>query len=50
MTAMLNSYVSFVKIRNPEPIENINLNKLLKDLISKNIDLKIKITDFLEII
>ncbi|MDC0057657.1 ATP-binding protein [Pelagibacteraceae bacterium] len=39
MTAMLDSYVSFVRSEAPEPIENINLNKLLKDII-KNIDLK----------
>jgi two-component system, OmpR family, osmolarity sensor histidine kinase EnvZ len=38
MTAMLNSYVSFVRSEAPELIENINLNKLLKDLI-KNINL-----------
>jgi len=37
MTAMLDSYVSFVRSETPEPIENINLNKLLKDII-KNID------------
>jgi len=34
MTAMLDSYVSFVRSETPEPIENINLNKLLKDIIS----------------
>lgn len=38
MTAMLDSYVSFVRLEAPEPIENININKLLKDII-KNIDL-----------
>ena len=38
MTAMLDSYVSFVRSEAPEPIENINLNKLVKDII-KNIDL-----------
>ena len=27
MTAMLDSYVSFVRSETPEPIENINLNK-----------------------
>ena len=37
MTAMLDSYVSFVRSETPEPIENINLNKLIKDII-KNID------------
>ena len=34
MTAMLDSYVSFVRSEAPEPIENINLNKLLKEIIS----------------
>ena len=37
MTAMLNSYVSFVRSEAPEPIETINLNKFLKEIIS-NID------------
>ena len=37
MTAMLNSYVSFVRSEAPEPIENINLNKFLKE-IAKNIE------------
>ena len=36
MTAMLDSYVSFVRSEAPEPIESINLNKLLKEII-KNI-------------
>ena len=39
MTAMLDSYVSFVRSEAPEPIENINLNKLLREII-KNIDNK----------
>ncbi len=39
MTAMLDSYVSFVRSEAPEPIENININKLVQDII-KNIDLK----------
>ena len=39
MTAMLGSYVSFVRSEAPEPIENININKLVQDII-KNIDLK----------
>ncbi|MBD1147989.1 HAMP domain-containing protein [Pelagibacterales bacterium SAG-MED31] len=39
MTAMLDSYVSFVRSEAPEPIENININRLLRDII-KNIDLK----------
>jgi two-component system, OmpR family, osmolarity sensor histidine kinase EnvZ len=33
MTAMLDSYVSFVRSEAPEPIENINLNKFLKEII-----------------
>ncbi len=37
MTAMLDSYVSFVKTESPETIENIILNDLIKDCI-KNID------------
>ena len=47
MTAMLDSYVSFVRSEAPEPIENIIINKLLKDII-KNVDLnkyKIKFTE-----
>ncbi len=39
MTAMLDSYVSFVRSETPEPIENINLNKFLKEII-RNIDKK----------
>ena len=39
MTAMLDSYVSFVRSEAPEPIENIIINKLVKDII-KNVDLK----------
>ncbi len=38
MTAMLDSYVSFVRSEAPEPIENIIINKLVKDII-KNVDL-----------
>lgn len=37
MTAMLDSYVSFVRSEAPEPLENINLNNLIKEII-KNID------------
>ncbi len=33
MTAMLDSYVSFVRSEAPEPIENINLNIFLKEII-----------------
>ena len=47
MTAMLDSYVSFVRSEAPEPIENININKLLKDII-KNIDLNNFKLKFLE--
>ena len=47
MTAMLNSYVSFVRSETPEPIENINLNNLLKEII-KNIDFKQNNINFLE--
>ncbi len=39
MTAMLDSYVSFVKTESPETIENISLNEVIKDCI-KNIDKK----------
>ncbi len=37
MTAMLDSYVSFVKTESPEPIENIIINDLIKECI-KNLD------------
>lgn len=47
MTAMLDSYVSFVRSEAPEPIENININKLLKDII-KNINLNNYKLKFLE--
>ena len=47
MTAMLDSYVSFVRSKTPEPIENINLNKLLKETI-KNINLKKNNISFIE--
>ncbi len=47
MTAMLDSYVSFVRSEAPEPIENINLNKLLKEII-KNIDFKKHKISFIE--
>tara|TARA_B100000965_G_C19373738_1_gene661546 strand:- start:9 stop:785 length:777 start_codon:yes stop_codon:yes gene_type:complete len=39
MSAMLDSYVSFVKTESTETIENININDLIKDCI-KNIDEK----------
>ncbi len=37
MTAMLDSYVSFVKTESPETIENITINDLIKDCI-KNLN------------
>ncbi len=43
MTAMLDSYVSFVRSEAPEPIENINLNKFLKEIINNVIKEKFKI-------
>ena len=43
MTAMLDSYVSFVRSEAPEPIENINLNKFLKEIISNINKEKIKV-------
>ena len=39
MTAMLDSYVSFVKTESPETIENITINELVKDCI-KSLDQK----------
>jgi two-component system osmolarity sensor histidine kinase EnvZ len=36
MTAMLDSYVSFVRSEAPEPIENLNLNKFLSEIINNN--------------
>ena len=44
MTAMLNSYVSFVRGEAPETIENINLNNLLKNICNSNISNKHAIT------
>ena len=43
MTAMLDSYVSFVRSEAPEPIESINLNKFLKEIINNVSKEKIKI-------
>ena len=37
MTAMLDSYVSFVRSEAPEPIENINVNSIIKETL-KNLD------------
>ena len=36
MTAMLDSYVSFVRSEAPEPIESIELNKFLKEIIQNS--------------
>jgi two-component system, OmpR family, osmolarity sensor histidine kinase EnvZ len=44
MTAMLDSYVSFVRSEAPEPIENINLNKFLKEIINIVSNEKFKIS------
>ena len=35
ITAMLDSYVSFVKTESPETIENININDVIKDCVKK---------------
>jgi two-component system, OmpR family, osmolarity sensor histidine kinase EnvZ len=43
MTAMLDSYVNFVRSEAPEPIENINLNKFLKEIINNASNTKFKI-------
>ena len=44
MTAMLDSYVSFVKTESPEPIESIILNEIIHEIIknvnNKNIEIK----------
>ena len=47
MTAMLNSYVNFVKGETPEPIENIDLNNLINTISKSNSspDLNITIND-----
>tara|TARA_Y100000768_G_C23849423_1_gene620218 strand:- start:303 stop:905 length:603 start_codon:yes stop_codon:yes gene_type:complete len=45
MTAMLNSYVSFVKGETTETIENIKLNDLIRKICLSNKSEKIKITD-----
>ncbi len=37
MTAMLDSYVSFVRTEAPEPIENLSINEIIKDIF-KNIN------------
>ena len=47
MTAMLNSYVSFVRGETPETIENIDLNNLIKNLCNQQILLSIKLIRYL---
>ena len=44
MTAMLDSYVSFVKSETPEPIEQISINNILKENIKNIDDLKCNIS------
>ena len=45
MTAMLNSYVNFVKGETPETIENINLNNLITNICKSNSSPELKITE-----
>ena len=45
MTAMLDSYVSFVRGESPENIERINLNDLIKNISASNISETHKITE-----
>ena len=45
MTAMLNSYVNFVRGEAPETIENININFLIKSICNSNISPEHIITD-----
>ena len=51
MTAMLDSYVSFVKTESPETIENIEINEVIRECIKKlvdvNFDIKIKHKDYI---
>ena len=49
MTAMLNSYVSFVKGETPEPIENFQLNSLIKNICLTNKSTDHEISDSLKI-
>ena len=54
MTAMLNSYLTFVRTETPEPIENILINELIEDCIKNvneekfnfNLDQNIKIETY----
>ena len=45
MTAMLNSYVNFVRGEAPESVENINLNDLINNICLTNISTKHNISD-----
>lgn len=45
MTAMLNSYVNFVRGETPETIENININYLIKNICNSSISSEHVITD-----
>ena len=45
MTAMLNSYVNFVRGAAPETIENINVNHLVKNICNSSISSEHIITD-----
>ncbi len=45
MTAMLNSYVSFVRGETSETIENIDLNKLVKNICSSNLSKNFEIIE-----
>jgi len=44
MTAMLDSYVSFVRLEAPEPIESICINEVIKDNVKNLNKIKIKIS------
>ena len=44
MTAMLDSYVSFVKTESPEPIENLIINEIVKDCLKSIDKSKFKVT------
>ena len=52
MTAMLDSYVSFVKTESPEPIENIIINEIIKECLKfkdkSEIDIKIDEKSFIK--
>ena len=52
MTAMLDSYVSFVKTESPESIENVKINDIVKEctknLVEINFNIKIEQKDYLD--